>query len=209
MPNTSVDIKVWSDFVCPFCMIAEKPLLDAAQESGVDVAIEWMPFELRPYPTPTLRPEDEYLQKVWPQAVYPLAEQYGVNLKLPSVSPQPHTELAWEGYLFAQEWGKAIEYNLRMFEAFFQEDQDIGEIDVLTRLATEVGLDQFSFRQALERREYRQTHQRLLRQAQALGVTAVPTTAIGARLFAGVQPKEVLVSAIREERPKVEWTVKH
>lgn len=61
----TVKIKVWSDFVCPFCMIAEKPLLDAVKASGMEVDIEWMPFELRPHPTPTLRPEGSYLQTIW------------------------------------------------------------------------------------------------------------------------------------------------
>jgi predicted DsbA family dithiol-disulfide isomerase len=111
--NMSIEIKVWSDFVCPFCMIAEKPLLEAVRESGLPVNIEWMPFELRPYPAPTLRPEDTYLQTIWPQAVYPLASTFNVPIRLPSVSPQPHTHLAWEGYQFARREGKASAYNDR------------------------------------------------------------------------------------------------
>jgi predicted DsbA family dithiol-disulfide isomerase len=194
----SIEIKVWSDFVCPFCMIAEQPLLDAVRESGLDVTIEWMPFELRPYPTPTLRPEDNYLQSVWPRSVYPLAERHGVEIKLPSVSPQPYTALAWEGYQFAREHGKGSEYNDRVLKAFFQEDQDIGDSEVLTRLAGELGLDQAAFRQALEERHYRETHQRALAQAQAMAVTAVPTIMIGAHRFAGVQGKELLLRALRD-----------
>ena len=53
MPLT---IKVYSDYVCPFCFLAEFPLQEAIR--GKDVAVEWMPFELRPEPTPTLRPGD-------------------------------------------------------------------------------------------------------------------------------------------------------
>jgi predicted DsbA family dithiol-disulfide isomerase len=195
----SVEVKVWSDFVCPFCMIAEHPLLEAVRESGVDVTIEWMPFELRPYPTPALRPEDTYLQTVWPQSVYPLADRYGVKIKLPSVSPQPHTGLAWEGYQFARGQGKAGEYNDRMLRAFFQEDQDIGHVDVLTRLAGEIGLDEAAFRQALEQRSFRDRHQRALAAAQAMQVTAVPTIVIGTRRFSGVQAKDVLLQALRDE----------
>jgi predicted DsbA family dithiol-disulfide isomerase len=72
-----VEVQVWSDFVCPFCMIAEQPLLEAVRAFGAPVDIEWMPFELRPYPTPTLRPEDGYLQKVWPQWSTPLPRASG------------------------------------------------------------------------------------------------------------------------------------
>jgi predicted DsbA family dithiol-disulfide isomerase len=193
----SIEIKVWSDFVCPFCLIAERPLLDPVRESGLEVELEWMPFELRPYPTPTLRPEDSYLQTVWPRAVYPVAAQHGVELKLPSVSPQPYTALAWEGYQFAREHGQGSAYNGRVLRAFFQEDQDIGDIAVLTRLAAELGLDRAAFRQALEERRYREVHQQALAQAQALDVTAVPTVLIGSRRFSGVQDKAVLLQALR------------
>jgi hypothetical protein len=55
-----------------------------------------MPFELRPYPTPTLKPEGEYLQMV---------------------------------------------------------EQDIGDIDVLTKLAGEIGFNKEEFKKALETRK--------------------------------------------------------
>ncbi|WP_119155135.1 DsbA family oxidoreductase [Caldimonas tepidiphila] len=193
----SIGIKVWSDFVCPFCMIAEQPLLEAVRESGLDVEIEWMPFELRPYPTPTLRPEDEYLQTVWPRSVYPLAARHGVEIRLPSVSPQPHTGLAWEGYQFAREHGRGHAYNDRVLRAFFQEDRDIGDIEVLAQLAGEIGLDADAFRQALAERRYRDAHQRALGQAREMGVTAVPTFVIEGQQFAGVQPREMLLRALR------------
>lgn len=155
-----------------------------------------MPFELRPYPTPTLRPEGDYLQQAWSQSVYPLAEQMGVEIRLPTVSPQPHTHLAFEGFQFAKEYGKGNEYNSRLLRAFFQDDQDIGQIAVLTKLAGEVGLDKDSFRQALETRKYRNAHQMALRHAYELGVTAVPAFQIGEHLLPGVQPKERIEKAI-------------
>jgi predicted DsbA family dithiol-disulfide isomerase len=195
----TINVKVWSDFVCPFCMIAEAPLLDAILESELDVDLEWMPFELRPYPTPTLRPEQDYLQTVWPQAVYPLAERYGVDINLPSVSPQPHTGLAWEGYQFARERDKGNEYNDRLLRAFFQENLNIGNIDILTRLAGELGLNESEFHQALEEGRYRKRHQQALETAYAMSVTAVPTIIVGEQRFSGVQPKEVLLQSLHEE----------
>src|SRR5436190_12364789 len=89
-------IKVYSDYVCPFCYLAEVPLREAIR--GKDVEVEWMPFELRPEPQPTLRPEGDYLQRAWLQSVYPIARRMGVPIKLPALSPQPHTHLAFEGY---------------------------------------------------------------------------------------------------------------
>ncbi|MBB5325629.1 putative DsbA family dithiol-disulfide isomerase [Anoxybacillus tepidamans] len=45
----TLSIKVYSDYVCPYCFLAKKPLEDAVQNK--DVNIEWMPFELRPKPS--------------------------------------------------------------------------------------------------------------------------------------------------------------
>jgi len=120
-----------------------------------------------------------------------------VEIVLPRVSPQPHTHLAFEGYQFAKANGKANEYNDRIFRAFFQEEQDIGDIDVLTELAGEVGFDKAEYREALEKRQYRETHQAALRHAvEEVGVTAVPTFVIGQHVLPGVQRKETLEQAI-------------
>lgn len=67
---------------------------------GKDVEVEWMPFELRPEPHPSLRPEGDYLQRAWQDSVYPIARQMGVPIQLPPVSPQPHSHLAFEGFQF-------------------------------------------------------------------------------------------------------------
>jgi predicted DsbA family dithiol-disulfide isomerase len=158
-----------------------------------------MPFELRPEPHPTLRPEGEYLQRAWAQSVYPLARRMGVPIALPPVSPQPHTHLAFEGYQFARERGKGDEYNHRALEAFFVEGRDIGDIGVLTRLAGEVGLDERDFEGALRTRKYREAHCRALRHAyEEAGVTGVPMFVIGDRVLTGLQDRETLEAAIDE-----------
>jgi 2-hydroxychromene-2-carboxylate isomerase len=73
----------------------------------------------------------------------------GVPITLPKVSPQPHTQLAFEGYQYAKDYGKGNDYNHRVLEAFFVEGKDTGQIDVLTRLAGEVGLNEKEFEEAL------------------------------------------------------------
>src|SRR5215472_14844925 len=158
-----------------------------------------MPFELRPEPHPTLRPEGDYLQRAWQQSVYPLARRMGVPITLPGVSPQPHTHLAFEGYQYARGHGRGNAYNHRVLEAFFVEGQDIGQIDVLTKLAGEVGLDEKEFGEALRNRKYREAHRQALRHAyEEAGVTAVPMFVIGSRVLTGLQDKQTLERVIEE-----------
>jgi predicted DsbA family dithiol-disulfide isomerase len=167
-----------------------------------------MPFELRPEPDPTLRPEGDYLQRAWSQSVYPMARRMGVPIVLPPVSPQPHTHLAFEGYHYAREHGKGNDYNHRVLEAFFVEGRDIGAIGVLTRLAGEVGLDEWEFEDALRSRKYREAHRRALRHAyEEFGVMGVPLFVIGGNVLSGLQARETLEAMIAEELARSEGRV--
>jgi predicted DsbA family dithiol-disulfide isomerase len=125
----------------------------------------------------------------------------GVPIKLPPVSPQPHTHLAFEGYQFAKEHGKGNEYNHRVLQAFFVEGQDIGQVDVLTRLAGEVGLNEEEFGESLRSRKYREAHRQALRHAyEEAGVTGVPMFVIGGHVLTGLQDRETVAAVIEEER---------
>lgn len=159
-----------------------------------------MPFELRPEPAPTLRPEGDYLRRVWAQSVYPLAARMGVPINLPAVSPQPHTHLAWEGYQFAKERGRGDEYNHRVLVAFFVEGLDIGRPEVLAGLAADVGLGGAELEQALRSRKYNEAHKQALRHAHVeAGVTGVPLFVIGTVELTGLQSREALEAAIEQE----------
>lgn len=158
-----------------------------------------MPFELRPEPHPTLRPEGDYLQRAWAERVYPIARRMGVPINMPKISPQPHTHFAFEGYQYATEYGKGNDYNHRVFEAFFVEGQDIGDIGVLAKLAGEVGLDQKEFEEALRSRKYREVHRQALRHAyEEAGVTGVPMFVIDGQVLTGLHDKETLEDVIEK-----------
>lgn len=157
-----------------------------------------MPFELRPRPHPALRPEGEYLQTVWNQSVYPLAGQMGVPIKLPQVSPQPYSDLAFEGYQYARDQDRGNAYNWRVLTAFFQEGRDIGSVEVLTSLAEDIGLRTREFKAALHDRRYADRHREALRHAyEEARITAVPTFIIGHRRLQGLQSREKLIEAFR------------
>ena len=175
--------------------MAEFPLKEAIE--GKDVQVEWMPFELRPSPHPTLRPEEDYLQTAWANSVYPMAERMGIPIVLPKVSPQPYSHLAFEGLQYAKEKGSGNEYNGRILQAFFQEGQDIGDLKVLTLLAEEVGLNQKEFQEALETGQYKEAHQTALYHSyKEAGITAVPTFIVEGQRLQGLQSRETLERVI-------------
>lgn len=188
-------ITVYSDYVCPYCLLAEKVLSDAIGDR--DIRIAWRPFELRPDPVPTLRPEDPYLPSVWQRSVYPLAASLGVPIRLPSISPQPRTAKAFELLAVAQDKGLDHPYSMRVLRAFFQEDRDIGDPERLIELAAEAGLDPDEARQALESGAYAERHREAQRHAREdMEITSVPTIVVGKRVFRGTPPLDELRQAI-------------
>jgi hypothetical protein len=126
--------------------------------------------------------------------VLSIARRMGVPINLPPVSPQPHTQLAFEGYQYAKQYGEGNEYNHRILEAFFVEGKDIGQIGVVTRLAGEVGLNEKELEEeALRTRKYREAHRRALRHAyEEAGVTGVPMFVIGDQVLTGLQDRKAV-----------------
>lgn len=156
-----------------------------------------MPFELRPYPTPTLRPDGAYLKTAWENSVYPMAARMGVDIRLPHISPQPYTRLAFEGLEFAKDHDAGDAYNSGVMRAFFQRSEDIGDPKVLTRVAVEAGLDGEGFQDSLDRRRYIEQVRELLRYAnEEVQVTGVPLFMVEDVRLSGVQSEETLSSVI-------------
>ena len=201
----SLKVSIYSDYVCPFCFIGKDQLEKAIKETNADVSIEWKTFELRPKPLEQLDPiNDSSKLALWQQVINPRIEAWDVNMKLPNVSPYPYTDLAHEGFYFAQEHGKENDYNNSVYEAFFQEDQNIGEIEVLAQLAKEVGLDEVEFKEALVSRKYSPMRMQALEYAnREANITGVPTFIIGEERINGVVDKETFKKVIEVERNKV------
>ena len=192
------EIIVYSDYVCPFCLLAEEVIAQATE--GLDVEVRWRPFELRPAPVPTLKVEDPYLPKVWRESVYPMAEQLGVPIKLPNISPQPRTDKAFEVFAMAEEHGLGHAYSMATLKAFFQQERDIGDPDVLADIAASVGLERQAVLDALAEGRYREQHQAALRHAmEEARIQSVPTLIIDGETIQGV-PDPVALKRYLSER---------
>ena len=92
-----------------------EPAIRELERKDSSVAIVWRAFELRPDPVPTLDPDGDYLHNVWGRSVYPLAEQLGIDIKLPPV--QPRSRRAHEAAHWARRHGKFRQYNDALFRA--------------------------------------------------------------------------------------------
>ena len=79
--------------------------------------------------------------------------------------------------------------------------RDIGEQEVLSAIASSIGLDSAALEQALKDGKYSAAHEADLWEAQQLGISSVPTfVATGSRKVAasGVLPKEAILDLLTQ-----------
>jgi predicted DsbA family dithiol-disulfide isomerase len=197
-----IRITVWSDYVCPFCYLEAPVLTRLREEYGELLEVDWRAFELRPEPVPTLDPEGDYLQRVWIAAVYPMAEERGLSIKLPPV--QPRSRRAMELAELARQDGKFDTVHEALFRAFFQEGKNIDDLDVLMDLGVRAGLERAEVLQALQAGRYRGQVLEDERQAAQLGLHGVPALLVRREdeplgkweTLSGAQPYEAVRAAV-------------
>ena len=169
-----------SDYVCPYCLVAKEAMKKALEETGIEAEITWQPFELTIEPAQRIDTYHDEVRKSHYQILVEPCKQLELDMKLPpAVVPRPYTLLAFEGYYEAIKQGKGDAYNERMYKAYFIEEQDIGELNVLCELAKEVGLDVIAYKNALEQG----THAKKLQEMNQYGrnvqkIKHVPTILI-------------------------------
>ena len=148
---------------------------------------------------PTLDPNGDYLHRVWGNSVYPLAEQLGVEIKLPPV--QPRSRRAHEAAHWARRHGNFREYNDALFRAFFQRGEDIGKIEVLARIASDMGLLGDDLREKLANDLYLENVLVDEREAKKLGLSGVPAFVANRRIaLSGAQSVENLQKFVEHAR---------
>ncbi|MBI4318765.1 MAG: DsbA family protein [Chloroflexi bacterium] len=98
-------------------------------------------------------------------------------------------------YEFARDHGLFGPLHRRLFEAYFQEQDNIGDLEVLIGLGKEVGLDGTELRQALVEHVFTGRLEETSREALRLGVTGTPTLFVGKETVVGAQPYEVFRQA--------------
>lgn len=193
-------VAIFSDYVCPFCYVGKK-LVDRMEEElktiGVDLIIDWRPYILRPPELNIPLPTQEYLDASWGN-VTRIAEDYGVDIKKPP--KRSNSSLALQAALFVKTSNPTLfkQLHSKIFDAYFQQGLDIGEINTILEIASEIGLDTKILGENLSKPTYKQQLLELRTMAESIGIYGVPTFIIGGRPLVGAQPIEILMAAVTE-----------
>ncbi len=202
-----IKLDILSDPICPWCYIG-KANLDRALAARPDhpFEIEWHPFQLNPdMPTDGMDRQAYLTAKFGAQAddVYgrigEAGAAAGLNLKLNDIPRTPNTIDAHRLIHWSGLEGRQTAAVSRLFKAYFEEAQDIGERAVLLDIAEGIGLDRAMTERLLasdadvEDIRARDAH------ARERGVTGVPTFVIANQhVVPGAQPVELWTKVMDE-----------
>ncbi len=156
--------------------------------------VMWLPFDLHPeYPphgVPRKTLEGRY-GRGFLDHVATVVEKAGFRHAPPPIAPRSLKALQL-GEL-ARDQGRHEDVHRRLFTAYWSEGRDIGDLDILTSVASEAGLDAEATRAALESDQVVDRVRQASEAAQKVGVDAVPAWLFDKQLLVlGAQPHEVL-----------------
>ncbi len=150
-----LEITFVTDFVCPYCLVGKAALEKAMETSGIEAQIKIQPMELTEEPKPRVDTYNDPVRRANYKVLDKPAKDLGLDMKIPlNVIPRPYTRLAWEGWFFAKEHGLGDLYSDLMYRAYFIDEKDIGDIEVLVKLAESIGLDGTEYRNVLNNGTY-------------------------------------------------------
>jgi predicted DsbA family dithiol-disulfide isomerase len=199
MNQKKLKVVVYSDYICPFCYIGYHRVEKLKEQFNLDV--EWEPFELHPeIPENGILANElpfprGYLETVMAN-VRRLAQDDGITFKLSD--KLPNSRLALMISEFARKEGKFDEFHKIVFENYWKEGKDIGNINLLLDLADSVGLNKNEILDYIKSDEPLKRIQKSTDDLGRCGINGVPTFLIGGRFIIGAQPYEVFEKVIQK-----------
>ena len=202
-----------SDVACPWCAIGLASLQQAlaALDDTVQAEIHLQPFELDPRLPLEGEDADERLMYKYGIGEAQLEENrrmirdraapLGVAINTRRGSRvwntfDAHRLLHWAG---TQDRALALALKQALFRAYFTDEENVADRDVLVRIATAVGLDAAQARAMLESDAYAEEVRAQEQRYQQAGVQSVPTTIINGKwVIPGGQLPEMFEGALRD-----------
>ncbi|NGM62348.1 DsbA family oxidoreductase [Sphingobacterium sp. SGG-5] len=220
-------IEIWSDVMCPFCYIGKRNF-ETALEQFVDknhVEVIWKSFQLDPsIPEVAEESQEDYLikrkgmgrEQVKEMLAYvtQTAKHVGLDYNLDK-SVMVNSRKAHQLIQFAKTKGLGDQAEERLFQAFFTEGKNIAELETLTQLGKDIGLDESELQKAFTDTTYNEAMERDIQEARNLGVTGVPFFVFDRKYaVSGAQPTQAFSETLtksftewRKSNPEVKLDI--
>ncbi|WP_379920870.1 DsbA family oxidoreductase [Erythrobacter sp. R86502] len=220
----TLTIDIYSDVMCPWCLIGYGQLTKALGELEGEIAAEirWRPFELNPDMAAGGEEQEAHLQRKYRRSAQ---EGAGIRAQMKAIAEAAGVSLAYEGggdappammwntrdchklLTFALEHaGPSVQTALKLalFRAHFNERRNLSDHAVLLNIAADVGLHREAAKAALADPELEARVVAEEAQAWDLNISGVPAMIVANKfLIPGAQAPEVYVNALRRVAEKI------
>jgi predicted DsbA family dithiol-disulfide isomerase len=216
-------IDIYSDVMCPWCLIGYGQLTKALGELEGEIAadIRWRPFELNPQMPAEGEEQEAHLQRKYGRPaeegarirgqMKAIAEGAGVSLSYEGEDEAPpammwNTRDCHKLLAFALEQaGPEVQTSLKLalFRAHFNERRNLSDRAVLLDIAAEAGLHRAAAKAALDDPDLEARVLAEEAQAWDMNISGVPAMIVeGKFLIPGAQSPDVYVNALRRVAEK-------
>jgi predicted DsbA family dithiol-disulfide isomerase len=203
-----MQIDVISDTVCPWCFIGKRRLQRAMDaRPSIDFDVKWRPYQLDATVPREGMDRQVYMRMKFgddPMKIVEMhkliaaeGEKEGIAFDFAAITRRPNTVDSHRLIRWAEAAGVQDEVVERLFIAYFENGEDIGDVRVLADIADICGMDGIEVAQMLESDTDLNLVTREDQIAREMGVTGVPAMIFGNKLaVSGAREPEVLVSVI-------------
>lgn len=191
---------VFSDYICPFCYVGDARLNRLRED--YELRINWCFLEIHPETAPEGENVTElgYEPETWRRMMDTLdvmAEEEGLVMAKHDFTTNSRKALLLAEA--AKSAGAEVFYRLhqRLFEAYLSEGLNIGDVEILSRLASEAGMSAELIESAWADSQFAERLAQNHKVAAELDIKATPTIFIGEQRLDGAVPTEQLRAAAR------------
>ncbi len=203
-----MQIDVISDTVCPWCFIGKRRLQRAmASRPNIVFDVKWRPYQLDPTVPREGADRQAYMRARFgddPQKTLEMhkvliaeGEKEGIAFDFAAIARRPNTLDSHRLIRWADAAGVQDDVVERLFIAYFENGEDIGDIRILSDIADLCGMDGVEVAQMLESDTDLALVTREDQIAREMGVTGVPAMIFGGKLaVSGAREPEMLAVVI-------------
>jgi predicted DsbA family dithiol-disulfide isomerase len=206
----TIEIKIASDVVCPWCFVGKRQLTQAMEllKDEYHFEITYLPFELSPgisvegvnfkqYITEKFGDFEQFIART--SMLNERGAALGINFQIPKIEVSPNTFPIHLVIQYAHQFGLQSVVTEAFFKAYFEELIDLSKTENILAIAKAAGLDEELLSFALKSEDLASQTKDLQDKVLALGITGVPFYIIDNQYgLSGAVPVEELVSAIRQ-----------
>lgn len=188
-----VRVDVWSDFVCPFCLIGSLRLEQLAEKQPIETV--WHAFMLRPPDSPGMTAEKRaMIEAHTPKITAQIRDEFGLDVRRGPIGAQ--TFAAHHAMKHAERSGHGAAFHDAVLRAYWLDAADISNHDVLRTIGDPLDLEFDDDLLAGREAATAEAVQTDVAQAAAYNIHGVPAFIFGNRYFvSGAQPLELLARA--------------